>query len=231
VLDGVGGAVHLASPSLWISDSLLILQALDSLDGSSGTGVVVGFPGGNTGTVIVANGTLAVADLGLAGPLSVIGGTYDVPLTKFVGNGQVIPGGVAYKDVEVQYTAALGADLTMTGAGQRFQVNNSGDLDLAGNRLAVDTFSTSGFGVLRMDDAADTLRADEAIFGGGSTVGTLTAGELEVGVLRQFYNSDSTSFAASGTHQTTFLDIGGFTESGSRISTGCGSSATVAIGC
>jgi hypothetical protein len=203
--------------SLWIDDSLAITGTGTGISGAPGAEVVVGQAGSNVGTIIIVPGSGVFLDvLAIGGTLDVSGG-YNVGLTKFIGSSQAIPTGPNYFDIEVQYSAYLTGPLTLP-AEAVFSVGNFGDLALAGNILTVDTFRTTGFGVLRMQNALDTLRTAAAYFGGGSTEGTLTHGGIETGMLFQTSSTDSASFAPSGIHTTTFLNIGGFSESGRDFS-------------
>jgi len=87
------------------------------------------------------------------------------------------------------------------------QISGTGVLDLNGKLLSVGAnFSTSESGVLRMDDAADTLVVEgDAIFSGGSSNGLLTNGLLQVHGNFSSGGFVESSFAASGMHHTQFL--------------------------
>jgi adhesin/invasin len=214
--DGAGSSLYFEG-RVWIDDSLAITGSGGQLVGLPGSDIIVGYPGGNTGTVLVgASSALTLDSLGTSGTLDVQG-SYTVGLTKFLGDAQAIPTGISYRDVQVQYGAYLTGALTLP-AGRTFEVGNFGDLALAGHILTVDTFRTSGFGVLRMQNALDTLRSAVAFFGGGSTAGLMTVGGIETGMLFQSSSTDTASFAPSGTHTTTFANIGSFSESGRDFS-------------
>lgn len=97
-----------------------------------------------------------------------------------------------------------GGTFTLTGP---FTAGNvdvfNGNLVLNGQDMAVNgAFSTSNGGVLTMTNAADSLGIGGiALFNGGSTAGTMTAGLL---TLAADFNQAglSNSFAPSGTHRT-----------------------------
>lgn len=88
-----------------------------------------------------------------------------------------------------------------------------GELTLDGHRVSVGgDFSTTASGSLRMQSSTDTLRVfGEAIFGGGSTEGQLTAGVLELHRSLQQIRGDATfaTFYSSAEHTVRF--VGGTT--------------------
>ena len=88
---------------------------------------------------------------------------------------------------------------------------STASLDLGGfNATVSGDFQTTGGALLIMQNSADALIiAGNAIFDGGDETGLLTAGNLRVrGDFTQQATVSATSYAASGTHTTTFNQNG-----------------------
>jgi hypothetical protein len=91
-------------------------------------------------------------------------------------------------------------------------IGASGDLNLSGQTLAVDSvFSTGGASTLTMVNATDSLLAQDIVFDGAATTGILTAGTIVVtgtsgggGNFVQNATNSPSSFAPSGTHKVVF---------------------------
>lgn len=157
--------------------------------------------GGNLTMGLSATVTLGTLEIG--GVLTVLG-TYTVTNTVFTGSGpQDIPD-LVYDNVEVtgsdvQFSQVLGlqtvgGDLVVSGNG--FLNTEMTDVTVGGN------FRTQDQGVLMMmyDSSYDILRvAGDVEFGGGSTAGWLTEGEIYVGGnFTQLATNDPESFHAGG---------------------------------
>jgi fibronectin-binding autotransporter adhesin len=192
-----------------------------------------------TGNGLAVNGNFSAAStahlglgrLYLRGSLSITG-PYFITSTIFNGTGQTIPAGPQYRYLYVQGSAtsqdgvAVDSALVIQGAGAltlggRMDVARgifveNGVLDLAGNTLTSGTlFSTSGGGVLRMQNALDSLIvAGNVFFDGGSTAGQLTAGTIRYGGnFTQTATTSGASFAPSGSHTVVPVNVAGVTVS------------------
>ncbi|MFQ5665123.1 MAG: Ig-like domain-containing protein [Candidatus Binatia bacterium] len=165
-----------------------------------------------TGVATISEGTVSSASgvtVSLGGSLvDAVGGRWQVVNTTFTGSSVSLPArlttNVTFAGPEVLPGGfELEGDLTVAGGVARLTLNG-------GVVVVSGTFSTQARGVLTMADPAAVLRVHgDAIFAGGSTVGLLTAGVLEVaGDFSQpsFLNgfSNAASFAASGTHTVVF---------------------------
>jgi hypothetical protein len=104
---------------------------------------------------------------------------------------------------------------TIAGAGNRLiadRLDITGDLTVNGNRLDVGvtygSLSTTGPGTLTMTSPSDQVYVGQggASFGGGSTVGKLTAGTMYIRGYAGLLASTGSRFAASGTHTVVFGD-------------------------
>lgn len=104
----------------------------------------------------------------------------------------------------VSGTATLADDLMVE---DDLLVEGTGTLDIGGRYVFALNFSTMDGGRLRMTDPAGTLQVDNGVtFGGGSTVGLLTAGTLRgSGNFSQL--GDPASFAPSGAHRTELYNL------------------------
>ncbi|HTS88456.1 MAG TPA: hypothetical protein VMG41_08200, partial [Gemmatimonadales bacterium] len=100
----------------------------------------------------------------------------------------------------------VSSNITVTGATGNFLVNSQ-TVTVGG------AVTTQGGGLLTMTNALDQLSiTGDAAFGGGAETGLLTAGVLRIG--GNFSQTvTGTSFAASGTHLTTFTGTGAHTVS------------------
>lgn len=195
----------------WISDSMLSGNPLTTVAADPGYLFVV------AGALHQIDGTLTIPRLALGGSVAYVAGTYTVDTTVFFGAGQTIPNTVPYANVAVQNSAVLGGDLDLFTGSHSLVVDNTGDLDLGGHQLSALNFSTTSQGVLTMHSAADTLRAGTAVFGGGSTVGHLTAGAVQAGSFHQNNNFNDSSYAPSGSHSTDIVALGPVPEGGAPI--------------
>lgn len=105
----------------------------------------------------------------------------------------------------VRGLSALSGDLDVAAA---LTITDKGELTLGDHRVIVGgDFSTTVLGTLRMQSSGDTLRVlGDAIFGGGSTLGQLTAGVLELhGGLQQLRGEESfATFHSSAEHFVRF---------------------------
>jgi hypothetical protein len=204
---------------LWVTDTLILN------DGGTAIQAADGYPFAVMGALVFDAGMIDANRMALGGTLAYTAGTYNIDTTAFAGAGQTIPVNVPYNDIEVLYNAALEGDLSLPD--RVFTVLNSGSLDLNGFNLTMGglgsnaRFETQGFGVLVMDDAADTLTVTTARFGGGDETGLLTAGVLQVGNFQQVNGAGTiNTFVASGTHLTEFINIGFTPEGGYNLQLG-----------
>ncbi len=172
------------------------------------------------GGVFASSGsTLAVGRLYLVGSMS-MAGTWNTASVIFQGTGQTAPV-LPYNQVYVQT-----GDVTFAGGavGMSSLVVSSGVLNLGGRTTVNgDVFVTGGTlkpngrtlaivgalnlqatGTLTMQNPLDSVLVNGfAGFGGGSTVGLLTNGVIQVGgSFTQSSGTSATSFAASGSHKT-----------------------------
>jgi hypothetical protein len=159
------------------------------------------------GSVVVQPGASITINTGVE--LSVFG-SLDAG-TSIIGTGTVAmyaPGTLSgtIPNLVVWENVTLGGTVNVTGTA----TVSGGLLTLAGNTMTVDgAFSTSGTGILVMNDAADVLNITDATFDGGSTDTYLSAGTMNVtGNFVQASTNSTTSFAASGTHLTVFNGTG-----------------------
>ena len=137
-------------------------------------------------------------------------GTFSPDTAVYTGTGQVIAdslgaglGGYSYKSIRVAGTATIqpygsSGSIYMTGklvvTGQLRVGNGNSFLLYVGDSLI-----TSGSGVLKLLDPNSTLQVSgNALFAGGSTAGSLTAGTLELdGNVAQTSANSAASFAAT----------------------------------
>jgi len=151
--------------------------------------------------------------LRFGGAVNRVGGAVvDGDTVEFFGTSQTVPTNLS----SAFALKVTGNPVLFTGATswRGMLVAGSGRASIGAATVSVDsTFTTAGSGTLEMADPAGVLSVGgTATFGGGSTVGLLTAGTLDLrGSFTQTGGTSATSFAASGTHLTHFNNPG-FTE-------------------
>jgi hypothetical protein len=164
----------------------------------------------------------------VGGTLSIVG-TYGATAAIFTGAGQTAPSNLPYNFFYSNGTVTMAPGpftaTTLTVQGGALTLNGkttvggggvfvtSGTLKPNNNTLTTTgSLNTQATGTLTMQNALDsviTTGTGSAFFGGGSTVGLLTAGVLKIaGNFVQTAGTSATSFAASGTHKT-LLGAGG----------------------
>ncbi len=132
------------------------------------------------------------------------GGRWQATNTVMFPNNPAMPKTLA-TNLTFSGIVALTDSLKLTGGANTLTVN-SGSLTLSGHKVVVTgAFSTTGTGVLVMQNAADSLIVHgNALFTGGSTTGLLTNGYLEVDGSNFFQGTNATAFAADAPHITWF---------------------------
>src|SRR5467141_4353100 len=173
---------------------------MDSSASLSGTGSLI-----VNGTVTTfAGSSVTVTSLELDSTMSVLG-TFSPTTTTFGGSGQMIQGGVGYKNVIVSGHASFGG--TSTVDGNLTAATSSGVLDINGKDVTVNGNYTSAYqdyytgGTLVMKNPSGVLRVMGNVnFDGNPTDTLLTAGTMYVGGTFRV----GKNFSASGTHKVIF---------------------------
>lgn len=189
-------------PSLQVSPTLSAPTQVASLTVQTGATLFL------STQVLAVSGDLAVdgqidgfsvgAGLVLSGTGRTLHGTVDAPL--------ILSGSYALDGTLLFGTRSTGTfSVGVTG----------GQLDLNGHTARlVGSLATTGTGTLRMANALDSLRIEhgsgdggDAIFGGGSTTGLLTAGRLLVQRTIAAAGGSPAAFSASGSHRTVLTGL------------------------
>src|SRR6267143_1073754 len=173
---------------------------VDSLASLSGTGSLI-----VNGTVTTfAGSSVTVVSLELDSAMSVAG-TFSPTTTTFGGSGQMIQGGVGYKNVIVSGHALFGG--TSTVDGNLTAATSSGVLDINGKDVTVNGNDSSAYqsyytgGTLVMKNPSGVLRVlGNVNFDGNPTDTLLTAGTMYVGGNFTL----NKNFSGSGSHKVVF---------------------------
>lgn len=204
------GGHTLRAPTVSVSTTaglLVMANPTDSLIATTG----VSFQGADetgqlTAGVIATQGNFTVG--GVIPNHFMASGTHKV-LLNGSGTQQIgFPAGTNSRFQNLQIAIGAGLSAALSGS----TVNVAGDLAITSGQLAMNgrrvnvggNFSTSGTGVLNMNNAGDSLFiTGNATFAGGSTVGTLGNGVLKIsGDFTQSAATSVTSFSPNGLHKT-----------------------------
>jgi hypothetical protein len=156
-----------------------------------------------TGAVPSVTGAGQTVSIG-GGLYDTTGGRWQVTNTVMFANNPAMPKTLA-TNLTFSGIVSLTDSLKLIGGANTLTVN-AGSLTLAGHKVVVPgAFATSGIGVLIMQNAADSLIVHgNANFSGGSTVGLLNNGYLEVDGSNFFQGTNVTAFSADAPHITWF---------------------------
>ncbi len=155
----------------------------------------------------VAGSSIEPTYLELEGAMT-IGGTLSAATTEFSGTGQSVQAGLDYFSIVVTGTASLTGATSLVGS---LSITDAGQLTVGANTLSIaSNFSSLSNGLLVMTDPAGVVDIEgNAVFGGGDTNGTMTAGTIFVGGnFTQQGGTNFANFAASGSHLVTLDGAG-----------------------
>ncbi|MEO8201706.1 MAG: hypothetical protein ABI679_14350, partial [Gemmatimonadota bacterium] len=226
LLSHAGNLLITNTTGITVTDVVSVQTALTIGNNVPVTSTNTTFTGGGfnvAGSVLTAAGSVLQTGRLYVGTTLTVNGTWNQTSVIFTGTGQTAPSNLPYISFYSTGTVTMapGAFNATTLTVQGGALTLSGKTTIGGGGVFVtsgtlkpnnNTLTTSGSlntqttGTLTMQNALDsviTTGTGSAFFGGGSTVGLLTAGVLKVaGNFVQTAGTSTTSFAASGTHKT-----------------------------